>query len=144
MAVGCAEEQGLACPVSRDGMLIVWRYLTGEPLLRTFVDVEPKFAGFLADGAAVWVVDRSGEAHVWKIEGFDQLNAGEATLDPVSGKSPSPLVQQCLHLAAHLKRVQAIGEKGDRKSAVALLNALPDIADRDQIYAHWRASISRA
>ena len=55
IAVGCAEEQGLACSVSRDGILIVWRYLTGELLLRTFVDVEPNFVGFLADGRAATI-----------------------------------------------------------------------------------------
>ncbi|SIT58603.1 hypothetical protein BQ8794_50705 [Mesorhizobium prunaredense] len=144
MAVACAEEQGLVCSVSRDGMLIVWRLLTGEPLLRTFVDVEPKFAGFLADGKAVCVIDRSGEIHMWKIEGYDQLNAGGVTPKSASRKNLYPLAQQCLHVAAHLKRIQTIGEHGDRESALALLKALPDIANRDQIYAHWRAGIFQA
>ncbi|WP_162596183.1 hypothetical protein [Methylobacterium sp. 17Sr1-1] len=142
IAVGCAEQQGLACSVSRDGILIVWRYLSGQQLLRTFIDVEPKFAGFLADGRAVCVVDRSGEAHVWKIEGYDQLVGDLAALDTIADRSSGLLVQEYLNVAAHLKRVQENAEKGDRKSATELLKALPNIASRGQIYNHWRTSVS--
>ena len=110
----------------------------GTLLLQTFVDVEPVFVGFLAVGQGLCMVDRSGEVHVWELEGGDELPDDSERRTPTA-ETPrsSALVQQCLGGAAYLNRVQDLIARGERDGARLLLDALPHVPDAQIVQRYW-------
>jgi WD40 repeat protein/soluble cytochrome b562 len=73
VTVSCSDRGELICSASEDGNLMIWESRTGQPLLRTFLDIKPVAAGFIREDTGLCVVDRMGEAHVWRIENGDAL-----------------------------------------------------------------------
>jgi WD40 repeat protein len=143
VAVACAEERQLACSASRDGVLKVWNYLRDAPLLMTFIDVEPICVGFLDKGQSLCMVDRSGEVHVWHIEGYDEPPGNADRRKTKEGnESSSPIVQQCLDGALHLSRVQELYNRGELGAAKLLLDALPDVPHAEEVQQYWQARLN--
>jgi WD40 repeat protein len=141
-AVACAGDRQLACSASRDGLLIIWHFLSGTPLFRTYVDVQPVSVGFLHQGQSLCMVDQGGEVHVWEIEGYDKLPDTDYRIKE-SIEYASTLVQQYLNAAAHLSRVQELYNRGQLNAAKLVLEALPDVANAQEIQQYWEARLDR-
>lgn len=144
VTVAFAEERMLACSASSDGLLIVWHLLNGTPFLRTYIDIEPVIVGFLQQGQSLCMVDRSGEVHVWEIEGYNELPHHEySTINREGQEYSSTLVQRYLNVAAHLSCVQELYDCGELNDAKLLLEALPDVPNAQEIRQYWQTRINR-
>ena len=144
VAVAYSPEERLVCSASRDGLIMVWRFLGGIPLLKTCVDVEPICVGFLQHGRSICMIDREGEAHIWEIEGLDALFHGERQVgEKAATEQASIFIQQCLHGAAYLSRVLELSERGEPDAARALLDALPDMPNGREVQQYWQVRLSK-
>jgi WD40 repeat protein len=142
--VACAERQQLACSVSRDGQLMAWSLYDGMPILRTFVDVEPVRVGFLKEGRQLCLVDRSGEVHVWEIEGYEKLLQNEHAIKKKASKEYSlTLVQKCIDGANHLSHVQELYNCGELNTAKELINTLPEMPNVQAIKKYWLEKLNK-